>query len=789
MPTAADAVWAIDLGNSSLKVLHLVAVGDVVQVIGFDNIQHGKVLSGAGVTAAEREELVAISLRQFVQRNDIGNDAIIVSVPSQSSFARFVNLPPVEQKRIPEIVKFEAAQQIPFDINEVVWDWQLMTEAPEKKVGIFAIKNEVVTAALERFEREDLQVSYVQMAPMALYNFLFYDRPDLVGSDDKATVVLNIGAEITDLVVCTQSMAWQRCITMGGNSFTKAIADTFKLNFEKAEKLKRTAPVSKYARQIFQAMRPVFADLAAEVQRSLGFYTTSNPNTKIVKVVAMGGGTKLRGLLKFLEQTLQMPVERVDTFKRVAIAPGVAAAKFHENVSDFGVVYGLALQGLGVARIESNLLPGTVARSMAWASKTKYFIAAACLLLVVSLMCLARAGLDKVNYVRNGQVRQRIDNVIREADHANNIVQQSQSKGGEYEAKIKKEFERFKYRDMIPWLHEVVLSTLPNARNNPGQKALYEAFEKGDTETVIKVPRKERKQIIVTNMSVYFSEDLAKAQFGATAMARKGELSRGIAQTGIDEYERQQQEQMAIEYQMMGYQRGLMPGFGVGTQEVKDPGFVITIAGYSPYREVGELLDPVGMDDKSDKWGVVTRLSHLDKILDKSMIVDGNSPLQLYGKTDIQHFKIEKGSVDLNADMPAGIGVLEAINKNPSTGGTGPVFEPGGRSYDMSGPSMLVDPMTRETISTVTEIDEYGKQKLNIRGEPLTKTNDNWFVLNFKLRWRDAPKDFVTGAKTAAAASAATISTVSPPPSTSKAGSSATKPRRSSRKVGGDFGE
>ena len=90
MAAAVDAVWAIDVGNSSLKALHLIAVGDIVQVIGFDNIQHGKMLTGSGMTAAERNELIAISLRQFVQRNDIGDDAIIISVPSQNSFSRFV---------------------------------------------------------------------------------------------------------------------------------------------------------------------------------------------------------------------------------------------------------------------------------------------------------------------------------------------------------------------------------------------------------------------------------------------------------------------------------------------------------------------------------------------------------------------------------------------------------------------------------------------------------------------------------------------------------------------------
>ncbi|MCP4449899.1 MAG: pilus assembly protein PilM, partial [Planctomycetes bacterium] len=331
MASTSDAVWAIDLGNSSLKAMQLALVGETPQVVAFDTIQHAKVLSGKGVSDLERQELIAMSMRQFVQRNDVGYDDVIVSVPSQNSFARFVNLPPVEPKKIPEIVGFEAAQQIPFDMSEVQWDWQLMTDedAAEKRVGLFAIKNEIVNAELEHFEHEDLSVTHVQMSPMALYNYILFDRPDLFKSDNQPVVVLNIGAQSTDLVVCTPSGVWQRCIMLGGNSFTKAIADAFKIPFEKAEKLKRTAPVSKYARQIFQAMRPVFTDLASEVQKSLGFYSSANPNAKYVRIVAMGGGTQLRGLLKYLQQSLQIPVERPDMFKRLALAQGTSAAKFH----------------------------------------------------------------------------------------------------------------------------------------------------------------------------------------------------------------------------------------------------------------------------------------------------------------------------------------------------------------------------------------------------------------------------------------------------------------------------
>jgi len=725
MALAPDTIWAIDLGNNSLKALHLAVVGGVLQVIGFDNIQHGKILSGSGVKPAERDELIALSLRQFVQRNELGEDEeIIISVPSQNSFARFVNLPPVEQKRIPEIVRFEAVQQIPFDINDVQWDWQLMTEADstEKKVGIFAIKNEVVNSALEHFNREDLQVSYVQMAPMALYNYLLYDRPDLFSSDNKAIVMLNIGAENTDLVVCTKSTVWQRCILIGGNTFTKAIADTFKLNFEKAEKLKRTAPVSKYARQIFQAMRPVFTDLVSEVQRSLGFYTSANPNTRFSRVVAMGGGTKLRGLLKYLQQTLQMPAERPDAFKRLAMGPGISAAKFHENVCDFGVVYGLALQALGLGRIESNLLPRSIARSLAWAGKRRYFIGAACLLLLVSLLCLARTAMDKVGHAKNGPIRQEIGHIVNQAMGISNRIKELETKSASYEKEIEKARKPFDYREVVPELCETLLSVLPNAQNNLEQKDLYEAFVKGDVESVVQIPRKERKQLFVTEMSVYFSDNLAKATFGATATMRRGTMMMPGEQEMDDEY-----LQMMEEYEMMGATGAASEYYpwlaqaGV-TKEEKKSGFVVTIVGYSPYKNIGELLDPVGVEGQPSRWGVVTRLMHIDKI-----VADGNSPFELYKRTDVNHFKLRYEPVDQDAGVPTGVGVLDfrfAKANEPMAMGTGT--------------SILLDPMTKEVISKVAVLDQYGQPKLE-RGQPAVEINDYWFELNAKFVWKEAP--------------------------------------------------
>ena len=725
MASKTGSVWAIDIGNNSLKAIRLSDATGAVEVIGFDNIQHGKILGGSGVQPAERDELIALSLRQFVKQNDLGGDEIIVSVPSQNSFARFVNLPPVEQKRIPEIVQFEAAQQIPFDMNDVQWDWQLMTEAgsPEIKVGIFAIKNDVITASLEHYNRENVQVSYVQMAPMALYNYILYDRPDLAKSESQACVIINMGAENTDLVVWTKSTVWQRSIPMGGNAFTRAIADTFKLNFEKAEKLKRTAPMSKYARQILQAMKPIFADLSSEIQRSLGFYTSSNPNIKLSKIIALGGGTKMRGLINYLQQSLQIPVERPDTFKNLAINPGVSAAKFHESICDFGVVYGLALQGLGLARIESNLLPRSVARSMAWKNKTRYFIAAAALLLLVSVLTLARTLFDKTYYGNKNTVRQQVAGIISAAEEAKNKIVTQQSKSTNYEAVIKEEFDLFKYRDIIPLLYQTIILALPNEKNTTQQKQLYKDFAAANVEGVLKIPRSERKQVFLTAMSVYFANDIAAAEFGSINLAAsERETSAG---GGISEGEMLMREEIKKRAQLRGSaipkSKSNVPS-PKETEVKSGPGFVVTIAGYSPYKNISELMDPVGMEkDPNDPngWGVVTRLLHLNAL------VDENSPFELYQRTNVKHFKLEIGEVEAtNKKMPAGIGIEETRSEKGKE----------------TGRQILVCPMTNEIISKIQDVDKFGKGKVDTSGNPVYKVNDHWFILNAKFTWKDAPQ-------------------------------------------------
>ncbi len=759
MASVSSSIWAIDIGSSSLKALRLTDVNGVVEVIDFDNIKHGKILTGKDVKDLEREELTAISLRQFVQKHDLEKSDIIISLPSQNSFARFITLPPVEPKRIPEIIRFEAVQQIPFDINDVQWDWQLMEgeSSEENRVGIFAIKSEVITSMLAHFGREDIQVRFIQMAPMALYNYALYDRADLSKSAEQGIVILNIGAEYSDLVICTRTSVWQRCIPMGGNSFTKAISDAFKINFEKAEKLKHNAPMSKYARQILQAMKPVFADLASEIQRSIGFYKSSNPDTKLVKIAAMGGGTRMRGLVKYLQQSLQMPIERTDSFEKLSMGAGVSAASFHENVCDFGVVYGLGLQALGLGKIESNLLPRHIARSMSWASKAKYFATAAALLLVVSVLAFGRVLFDKASYRGKQRSRDKVADIVRKAKLANDRLEEQKQRQPKTQSMMEKYLGIFRYREVVPELIQTVILALPNEHNTSeqAQRQLYRAFAAGNVEEVTKIDRKERKQIFITNMSIRFESDISTEEF-AVEQRRRASTTTMPTSTVSSQYDAQEmyrryQEELkrrkdeAKRLREMADRTIEAEERGEEIEQMESrAGFLVTITGYSPYKDIHKLMDPLEAGDDRDKWGFITRLKNLD------VVVDGNSPFKLFERANPKHFSLDIHPIDLESDVdtpPVGIGIESErrIETKSEAAGSAMTF-PGQpeKTQTFITERILIDPMTKEVISKLAKYNEDGTRIINDAGNITYETNDYWFVLKAKLLWLDAPKEIAT---------------------------------------------
>jgi len=414
---SAATIWGIDIGRCALKALKLRSGPEgLVEVLAHDYIEHPKILSQPD---ANRNELIASALETFLSRNDLSKDQVVVSVPGQHTLARFTKLPPVAPKRIPDIIRYEADQQIPFDMDEVIWDYQIFEQEgmPDIEAGIFAMKRELLREHLLHFEQASISPVAVQSSPLAVYNAARFDG--LLG--EQTTILVDVGAENTDLVVATPHNLWTRTIPIGGNACTDALVKSFKLSFSKAESLKRSAETSKYRRQIFQAMRPVFADLVQELQRSIGFYSSTHREAEFQKMVGVGNAFLLPGLKKYLQQNLGMTVETPASFAKVVANDAANAATLAENRLSFFVAYGLALQGLDQAKVASNLLPTEIAKQLVWRKKRPAFAAAAACLVIAGGLIWFRQTADMSALAAGAEAARGVD--IPEGE-AWNIIQE-----------------------------------------------------------------------------------------------------------------------------------------------------------------------------------------------------------------------------------------------------------------------------------------------------------------------------------------------------------------------------
>jgi type IV pilus assembly protein PilM len=459
----ANGAWGIDIGQAGLKAIRLKyaeAAGQVLAVA-FDYVPHPKILSQPD---AIPDELIAQALERFLSRNDVKGDRVCISVPGQTALTRFIQLPPVESSKVAEIVKYEARQQIPFALEDVCWQWQTLGSGTvesgymlEAEVGLFAMKRDQVMQHLKPFTNHQVEVDLVQIAPLALYNFLAYDRlgvrpgEDIPAKEDH-TIVLDMGADNTTLMVSNGQKIWIRNVPIGGNHFTRALTKEMKLTFAKAEHLKINATKAPDPRSVFQALRPVFNDYVSEIQRSIGYFSSVNRNAKIGRILGLGNGFKLAGLQKFLQQNLQYEIERVDSFQAIVGDSVLNASLFDENRLSFAVPYGLALQGLGLTRIHVDLLPEEIRTQRLIRQKKPWAVlTAASILFAMALSATGYARMAKS--VGDDRWKPAKDVAIDVAKKAGADKSAYTAQAGEFEAQGKKDAQLVRSEQgRVAWL-------------------------------------------------------------------------------------------------------------------------------------------------------------------------------------------------------------------------------------------------------------------------------------------------------------------------------------------------
>ncbi|MBI3463167.1 MAG: pilus assembly protein PilM [Planctomycetes bacterium] len=317
----------------------------------------------------ERFRLSVQALRVFLGRHDLSHDRVCIAIPGDNGWVRFCRIAAVEPARLPEVVTSLARRQIPCSLDEVVWDFQVRREtnvaesaSAELELSLFATKRELLARYLNPFREAEVEVDVAQLRPLALSNFGSYEVISSTASDLGFIVLLDMGAESTELVITDGVRFWGRNVPLGGDHFTRALAKEFQLTFSGAEQLKRSLGQVEYAPGVFEAMGPVLKDLVRQIEDSIAYFSDVYRDARITRIVCLGNAFRLAGLLQFLGENLKYEVAPLAGIRGLSGPLLQSCPDFRENVSSFATAYGLALQGLGLSRIRTNLLASEISR-------------------------------------------------------------------------------------------------------------------------------------------------------------------------------------------------------------------------------------------------------------------------------------------------------------------------------------------------------------------------------------------------------------------------------------------
>jgi type IV pilus assembly protein PilM len=342
-----------------------------------------KPLGAEGAQEATREAVILKALREAMAEWGEKARNINVCAPGFQVFSKFVKLPPVDAGKVTQIIQYEAQQNVPFPLAEVVWDYQILgsSASGELEVLLVAIKSEVVEGLFRVAETAKLQLQLCDVSPAALCNAFRYNYGDL----EDCTMLLDIGAKTSNLLFFEKGKVFSRSISLGANAITQDFANESKLKFEVAEQIKikegfvslggaYEEPENPYQAAISKIARQFMTRLHIQVNQTVQFYRGQMGGAAPQRLFLAGGASVMPYTAQFFAEKLNVPVEYFNPFRNVQIDPAVNLEELARVAHSLGEVVGLGLRNLANCPVEMNLMPDSTLRWQSFNQKKPYFI-------------------------------------------------------------------------------------------------------------------------------------------------------------------------------------------------------------------------------------------------------------------------------------------------------------------------------------------------------------------------------------------------------------------------------
>ncbi len=345
----SKSVVGLDIGSSAVKAIELRAAGKTYKVAAFatepvppDSIVDGAIIDGTAVAEAIR--------RVFNQKAFKTKD-VAASLSGNAVIVKKINLPVMTETELSESIFWEAEQYIPFDIQDVNLDYQILDPGADGKgtmeVLLVAAKKDKIADYTGVITQAGRTAVVVDVDAFALQNAYEANYGLEAG---HVVVLLNAGASAINInILSGDQSVFTRDISTGGNAYTEALQKELSLPFESAEHAKKGLPVEGVsADDVKLVLHAMTENVLLEIQKTFDFFKATASSDRIDRIVVSGGASRVDGFVPALQERFGTPVETFDPFRKIAFEPQKFGVTDTDNVlPTAAVAVGLALRKAG----------------------------------------------------------------------------------------------------------------------------------------------------------------------------------------------------------------------------------------------------------------------------------------------------------------------------------------------------------------------------------------------------------------------------------------------------------
>src|ERR1041385_2249512 len=371
---------AVDFGAGTLKLAEV----EINEVGGLRLKQYGmKSLGPEGAQETTREAMILKTLQAMIAEKGIKSKGVNVCAPGFHVFSKFVKLPPVEASKVTQIIEYEAKSNVPFPLEEVVWDYQILGTTPggELEVLLVAIKADIVEGLFRVTEATKLHLQLTDVSPAALCNAFRYNYGEL----EDCTMLLDIGPKTSKWLFFEKGKVFSRSINLGANSITQDFANESKKKFDLAEKVKiqegfvslggaYEEPENQDQEESSKIARQFMTRLHIQVNQTMQFYRGQQGGSAPARLFLSGGASIMPYTAQFFAEKLNVPVEYFNPLRNVQVDPAINLEDLARVAHSLGEVVGLGLRNLAHCPVELNLMPASTRKWQAVNQKKPYLI-------------------------------------------------------------------------------------------------------------------------------------------------------------------------------------------------------------------------------------------------------------------------------------------------------------------------------------------------------------------------------------------------------------------------------